>query len=98
MPYSVQCTLKNGHIDGINAIAFSPCGRYLVSGGNDRLLIVWSTKGEVGELCHSLQMESSIISVVWKDKSAVFFGCENGKLYLCENLLVFAAQFLNRFF
>lgn len=42
-----RCELGNGHTDFIRALAFTPDGKYLVSGAYDRVPIVWDlTKGE----------------------------------------------------
>lgn len=42
-PYSLATSLS-GHIDSINALEFSPSGKYLASGGQDGQLFIFSTK------------------------------------------------------
>ena len=38
-----NCMILRGHQDYINTIAFSPDGKYLVSGSNDKRVIMWNT-------------------------------------------------------
>jgi WD40 repeat protein len=40
---TVLHTLLHAHIPSAFAVAFSPCGKYLVSGGRDALLKIWAT-------------------------------------------------------
>jgi len=40
-PYTLLHTLAGSHLSGVNVVAFSPCGRYLASGSNDKSIIIW---------------------------------------------------------
>ena len=39
----VLCTVK-AHSDKVNAVAWSPCGQWLASGGEDKMVYVYDTK------------------------------------------------------
>ena len=41
-----------GHTNWVNSVAFSPDGKYIVSGSNDNTLKIWELKS--GALCKSL--------------------------------------------
>ncbi|KIK27014.1 hypothetical protein PISMIDRAFT_34219, partial [Pisolithus microcarpus 441] len=51
------------HTDSINTLAFSPCGVYLASGGDDRQLIIWRVSD--GTLLYRLVLESAVTAVMW---------------------------------
>ena len=34
----------NAHSDEVNAVAWSPCGQWLASGGNDKMVFIFDTK------------------------------------------------------
>lgn len=42
MPYKPTATLS-GHTDSVRVLRFSPCGDYLATGGDDGLILVFST-------------------------------------------------------
>lgn len=43
LSYNLETSLL-GHVDSINALQFSPAGRYLATGGQDGQLFIFSTK------------------------------------------------------
>ena len=56
-------TLK-GHEDGINALAFSPDGKMLASGGQDDQVILWDTR--TGKKLHVLpDLDTNGTIVLW---------------------------------
>ncbi|KAI6014278.1 WD40-repeat-containing domain protein [Pisolithus microcarpus] len=60
--YVVHKTLLNEHTDSVNALSFSPCGRYLASGSSDRQInaLLW----------HSIEKDTLICGC---EDSAVFY-------------------------
>lgn len=77
-PYLLSCTLENGHTDSINCLSFSPNGRFLASGGDDRLLIIWNV--ERGRIESRMEFDSPVLSVLWDPRRpfSLVCGCENG--------------------
>lgn len=71
-------TLEGGHTSGVNAVAFSPTGMYLASGGDDHSLVVWSL--EDGALHQRMLVKSPITALAWHPgrRSTLFYGCEDG--------------------
>ena len=78
--YVDERTLRPGHSQTVNCLAFSPDGRYLASGGDDAFLIIWTV--EDGCLLYRLQFESAIDSVIWHPvhPETVIVGCEDGTI------------------
>ena len=62
-------TSLTGHTDKVNAVAFSPNGKWLASGGNDQVLILWDVqeKQDIATLEHipSGGSPSQVISVAF---------------------------------
>ncbi|OJT09660.1 hypothetical protein TRAPUB_13856 [Trametes pubescens] len=56
-------TLKNGHSDTVNYLAFSPNGAYLASGGEDHAVIIWNA--QQGDLLFRLVFKSAVDVVIW---------------------------------
>ena len=79
LSYKLETSLL-GHIDSINALQFSPGGRYLATGGQDGLLFIFSTK--TWRLVRKYADTSSLKSLVWHPTFAktVICGFENGDL------------------
>ena len=78
--------LTQGHTDSINTLAFSPCGVYLASGGDDRQLIIWRVSD--GTLLFQLVLESAVTAVIWHPtaKGVIFCACENGAFCRLKDL------------
>ena len=72
--------LTGGHTDSINTLAFSPCGTFLASGGDDKQLIIWRVSD--GNLLYQLVLESAVTAVMWHPttRGTLFCACENGAL------------------
>ena len=78
--------LTQGHTDSINTLAFSPCGVYLASGGDDKQLIIWRVSD--GTLLYQLVLESAVTAVIWHPtaKGVIFCACENGAFCCLKDL------------
>jgi WD40 repeat protein len=57
------CVILKGHSSEVNAIAFSPDGRQLVSGSNDKTLRIWDVNSGTAVLV--LEDHCEICSVAW---------------------------------
>ncbi|KAH9840939.1 WD40-repeat-containing domain protein [Rhodofomes roseus] len=78
--YVPVLTLKNGHSDTVNVVAFSPEGQYLASGGDDHAVIIWDILE--GEQVLRLPFESTVDTLVWHpvQKDTIIVGCSSGAL------------------
>lgn len=76
-PYTPLHTLK-GYDNTINALAFSPNGEFLATGGEDGMIKIWNPQG--GESIANIQVKSPILCLEWdpKRQKRLFFGCQNG--------------------
>lgn len=79
--YVVSHTLTEGHSDTINAVAFSPDGKHLASGGDDRVAIVWDTSG--GTLLYRAKFDSQVDCLLWHPvyPDTLIVGCANGSIH-----------------
>lgn len=79
-------TLKDGHSNNINTLAFSPTGRYLASGSDDQQVIVWAVVS--GRQMYRIGFESRVDALLWNPlwKDTLIIACENGALMQVCNL------------
>ncbi|KIO05126.1 hypothetical protein M404DRAFT_9132 [Pisolithus tinctorius Marx 270] len=84
-PFRLTFDLLNGHSNTINVLAFSSCGSYLASGGEDKLLIIWRVSDSM--LLYALAFESPVTALVWHPNAPaiLFCGCENGAVLRLKN-------------
>lgn len=80
---------RDGHRDYVYAAAFSPDGKYIVSGGFDRLLVLWNR--ETGQAVHSFEAhqaelsgvayspDGSVLGTVGYDQSVSLWDVQTGK-------------------
>ena len=93
-PYIPLLTLRRGHCDTINSLAFSPSGAHLASGGDDNALVIWNVAE--GRMLYRLMLQSPVDVVVWHPihKETVIVGCEGGWLFQISNFSVVSSRFL----
>lgn len=73
---------KNGHSDEILAVAASPDGKYVVSGGRDKKLIVWSTESlSPVRILNTFDRRGEILGLVFKRNSPnLYVACADLKV------------------
>lgn len=73
-------TLRKTHSANINALAFSPSGRYLASGSDDQQVIIWVVPS--GKEIYRIGFESRVDALLWNPrwKDTLIIACENGSL------------------
>ncbi|KAH9914567.1 WD40-repeat-containing domain protein [Fomitopsis serialis] len=78
--YVPTLTLRGGHSDTINVLAFSPDSTYLASGGDDGAVIIWDVR--TGNLLYRLSVDSVVDSILWHPvhKETIIVGCESGAI------------------
>ena len=57
-----EILIQTGHTSGVNAVAFSPDGRHLASGGYDRTLRLWER--DTGQLVRTFEGHTESVSAV----------------------------------
>lgn len=81
-------TPLTGHTDKVNAVTFSPDGKWLASGGNDQVLILWDVqeKQEIATLEHILSggSPSQIISVAFSPDGKMLAGAGHQSVKLWD--------------
>lgn len=82
---SYVCTLDfPGHEDSVNALAFSPDGVYLASGGDDGILFVLDPTN--GQVIHKLRLGTPVTAIRWHAQRTyeLFVGAGDGKVMVVE--------------
>lgn len=87
--YTVKPLTRGGssleaHTDSILTCMFSPCGKFLASGGGDKILRIWDM--ETFTLMTSIEShESWIMNVAWSSCGEYLVsGALNGKIIICN--------------
>lgn len=78
---SYACTSEiPGHEDSVNALAFSPEGIYLASGGDDGVLLVVDPTN--GRIVHKLRFGNPVTTLLWHAHASyeLFVGCGDGQV------------------
>jgi WD40 repeat protein len=76
-PYTFLCTLS-GYNNAIKALAFSSTGKFLATGGEDGIILIWDPKA--GQLLKSIDVRSPVLCLEWDPirRKQLFFGCFDG--------------------
>ena len=78
----VQCTVK-AHSEHVRAVAWSPCGQWLASGGDDEMIYVYNTK--TFEVKWPLNVGSCVLSVQFSPSGdTVAAGCDNRTVHIID--------------
>ncbi|KAI5981161.1 WD40-repeat-containing domain protein [Pisolithus albus] len=79
--YVVHKTLLDEHTDSVNALSFSPCGRYLASGSSDRSICIWKVSS--GRFIFRVVFDSQVNALLWHpvQKDTLICGCEDGAVF-----------------
>jgi len=79
--YVEHKTLLDEHTDSVNALSFSPCGRYLASGSSDRSICIW--KVSTGRFIFRVVFDSQVNVLLWHpvEKDTLICGCEDGAVF-----------------
>jgi len=70
----------------VTCMEFSPCGRYLLTGGDDGSVIFWDYMK--GLHLHDFVLDATVLTLCWGSSSSFFVGCRDGTLYFYENVTV----------
>ena len=80
----LQATRLNGHTSTIAAASWSKEGNYLATGGNDSLIIIWSTTSGTGEPVKTLKGTSGIRDLTFCNTDSLISAHEDGSIYLWD--------------
>lgn len=96
-------TLRNGHSDAINCIAFSPSRLYLATGGDDNCIIIWRLEDHT--FIYRLMFESPVDALLWLripagseslvGKDILFSGCRHGLISEASSFRLVRTTLLN---
>ncbi|KAJ6645325.1 F-box-like/WD repeat-containing protein ebi [Pseudolycoriella hygida] len=71
------------HTDAVYSVAFSPDGKYLASGGNDKYVYIWNVHS--GELIHSYKGTGGMYVVCWNSRgNKVGAGSFDGNAFVLD--------------
>ncbi len=78
---SGDITTDIGHAGGVAAVAFSPNGEHLASGGFDRRVCIWNVSDR--RLIHTFHGASAALSLAWDptETGTLVCGFEDGSIY-----------------
>ncbi|TFK80345.1 YVTN repeat-like/Quino protein amine dehydrogenase [Polyporus arcularius HHB13444] len=78
---SGDITTDIGHAGGVAAVAFSPNGEHLASGGFDRRVCIWNVSDR--RLIHTFHGASAALSLAWDptETGTLICGFEDGSIY-----------------
>ncbi|KAI6094186.1 WD40-repeat-containing domain protein [Pisolithus croceorrhizus] len=85
--YVVHKTLLNKHTDSVNALSFSPCRTYLVSGSSDWPICIWKVSS--GRFIFCVVFDSQINALLWHlvKKDTLICSCKDGTVFYLSNFL-----------
>ncbi|KAH6902218.1 WD40-repeat-containing domain protein [Coprinopsis sp. MPI-PUGE-AT-0042] len=84
--YKCIATRTDLHRDSVNCLQFSPNGRFLASGGDDRQIVVVAYK-DVSSHPLRLLVKERVVALCWTpDSKGVFVGMADGTLYFAHVL------------
>jgi WD40 repeat protein len=85
-PQNLQLVLQSGHAASVSALAFSPDGKWLASGGDDHLIAIWETAS--GRVLRKLQAHTGKIGALAfsPDGKLLASGSADGSSILWEPL------------
>lgn len=76
-----EWNFKSGHSDSVTAVAWSPDGRYVLTGSEDNSIIAWDV--ESGLLYKRFMMNSSVSALAWsKNGKYILSGSNDGNVIL----------------
>ena len=74
----IKIQTLSGHTHDIRALAFVPCGAFLLSGSRDKVLKLWSL--ETGELVDEFHFERYVVAVSCASNGIVCVGLQGGQV------------------
>ncbi|KAF8724437.1 hypothetical protein AX14_008812 [Amanita brunnescens Koide BX004] len=85
-PYLPTRRLAGEHGDSVISLAFSTKGRYLASGSDDSILVIWDV--EAGTKVFFFRLDSPALSLVWDShrEDRLFVGCMDGTAAFIDKL------------
>ena len=91
--YTHLHSCKREHSDTINCLAFSPDARYLASGGDDNVVVIWNVAD--GKTMFRLVFSTPVTSVLWHPlrTDAILCGLQNGLVYEASNFTLVSILF-----
>lgn len=79
MKYSCVYTFTASHKNSVNTLAFSLDGKFLASGDEDGVLVIFNTKN--GSQCGGATFPAPITSLIWAlDGTIIFVGMVDGSI------------------